>query len=128
MAVKTMHVCVFVSYCLGLLCIWHSPPLCWSTRCTTGVVSMLTDLIERKSSGILDILDEENKLPKPATEHFTNEVHKKNKDHFRLSVSYFVISVTWRKLCSASWHKKRLISLSLVCLPHTRQSVSIMCM
>jgi len=50
---------------------------------------MGTDLIEGKGSGIFDILDEENKLPKPATEHFTNEVHKKNKDHFRLSVSRY---------------------------------------
>jgi len=51
-------------------------------------VLMLSDLIEGKGSGIFDILDEENKLPKPATEHFTNEVHKKNKDHFRLDVSH----------------------------------------
>jgi len=47
-----------------------------------------TDLIEGKGTGIFDILDEENKLPKPAIEHFTNEVHKKNRDHFRLSVSH----------------------------------------
>ena len=52
------------------------------------MVVMLSDLIEGKGSGIFDILDEENKLPKPATEHFTNEVHKKNKDHFRLNVSH----------------------------------------
>ena len=45
------------------------------------------DLIEGKSSGIFDLLDEENKLPKPAPEHFTNEVHNKNKNHYRLSVS-----------------------------------------
>jgi hypothetical protein len=43
-------------------------------------------LIENKSIGIFDILDEENRLPKPTHDHFTVEVHKKNKTHFRLSV------------------------------------------
>ena len=42
-----------------------------------------------KGNGILSILDEESKLPKPTPDHFTNEVHKKNKGHFRLSVSGF---------------------------------------
>ena len=43
------------------------------------------DLIERKSSGIFDILDEENKLPRPTHDHFTSEVHNKNKNHSRIS-------------------------------------------
>ena len=43
------------------------------------------DLIERKSSGIFDILDEENKLPRPTHDHFTTEVHSKNKNHSRIS-------------------------------------------
>jgi len=51
-------------------------------------VLLFTDLIEGKGTGIFDILDEENKVPKPATEHFTDEVHKKNREHFRLSVSH----------------------------------------
>jgi len=55
--------------------------------CTMFSLLLFSDLIEGKGTGIFDILDEENKLPKPATEHFTNEVHKKNRDHFRLSVS-----------------------------------------
>jgi len=61
--------------------------------CTTVPVLLFADLIEGKGTGIFDILDEENKLPKPATEHFTNEVHKKNKDHFRLSVSHYFLGL-----------------------------------
>ncbi len=47
---------------------------------------MFPDLIEAKSLGIFDILDEESKLPKPTPDHFTAEVHRKNKNHFRLAV------------------------------------------
>ncbi|XP_018599279.1 myosin VIa isoform X5 [Scleropages formosus] len=44
------------------------------------------DLIEAKVVGILDILDEENRLPQPSDQHFTDTVHSKHKDHFRLTV------------------------------------------
>ncbi|KAM9676131.1 unconventional myosin-VI isoform 4-T5 [Dama dama] len=44
------------------------------------------DLIEAKLVGILDILDEENRLPQPSDQHFTSAVHQKHKDHFRLSI------------------------------------------
>ncbi|KYO28038.1 unconventional myosin-VI isoform X2 [Alligator mississippiensis] len=44
------------------------------------------DLIEAKLVGVLDILDEENRLPQPSDQHFTSEVHQKHKDHFRLSI------------------------------------------
>uniref|UniRef100_A0A8D2Q9B9 Unconventional myosin-VI n=1 Tax=Varanus komodoensis TaxID=61221 RepID=A0A8D2Q9B9_VARKO len=44
------------------------------------------DLIEGKLIGILDILDEENRLPQPSDQHFTSMVHQKHKDHFRLSI------------------------------------------
>ncbi|XP_030054920.1 unconventional myosin-VI isoform X4 [Microcaecilia unicolor] len=44
------------------------------------------DLIEGKLVGVLDILDEENRLPQPSDQHFTAEVHQKHKDHFRLSI------------------------------------------
>lgn len=44
------------------------------------------DLIEAKLVGILDILDEENRLPQPSDQHFTSTVHQKHKDHFRLSI------------------------------------------
>ncbi|KAJ8315600.1 hypothetical protein KUTeg_007750 [Tegillarca granosa] len=43
-------------------------------------------LIEAKSSGIFDLLDEESKLPTPKPDHFTMEVHNRNKNHFRLSL------------------------------------------
>ncbi len=38
--------------------------------------------------GILDILDEENRLPQPSDQHFAEAVHSKHKDHFRLTVRY----------------------------------------
>ncbi|XP_042295769.1 unconventional myosin-VI isoform X3 [Sceloporus undulatus] len=44
------------------------------------------DLIEGKLVGILDILDEENRLPQPSDQHFTSVIHQKHKDHFRLSI------------------------------------------
>ncbi|XP_073711798.1 myosin VIa isoform X5 [Misgurnus anguillicaudatus] len=44
------------------------------------------DLVESKLVGILDILDEENRLPQPSDQHFTDTVHNKHKDHFRLTV------------------------------------------
>ncbi|KAM8847209.1 unconventional myosin-VI-like isoform 2-T2 [Synchiropus picturatus] len=44
------------------------------------------DLVEAKLVGILDILDEESRLPQPSDQHFTDTVHSKHKDHFRLTV------------------------------------------
>ncbi|XP_072554883.1 myosin VIb isoform X4 [Paramormyrops kingsleyae] len=44
------------------------------------------DLVEAKVIGILDILDEENRLPQPSDQHFVETVHSKHKDHFRLTV------------------------------------------
>lgn len=48
------------------------------------------DLIEAKLVGILDILDEENRLPQPSDQHFTSAVHQKHKDHFRLTVRFVI--------------------------------------
>lgn len=44
------------------------------------------ELIENKKMGIFDLLDEESKLPAPKFDHFTMEVHNRNKNHFRLSL------------------------------------------
>lgn len=44
------------------------------------------DLVEAKVVGVLDILDEENRLPQPSDQHFTLAVHSKHKEHFRLTV------------------------------------------
>ncbi|XP_033874099.3 unconventional myosin-VI-like isoform X2 [Acipenser ruthenus] len=44
------------------------------------------DLVEAKLVGILDILDEENRLPQASDQHFTDAVHQKHKEHFRLSI------------------------------------------
>jgi len=44
------------------------------------------DLIEAPRVGILDILDEESKLPRPADKHFTSMIHQNHKNHFRVSI------------------------------------------
>uniref|UniRef100_T1IYX2 Myosin motor domain-containing protein n=1 Tax=Strigamia maritima TaxID=126957 RepID=T1IYX2_STRMM len=44
------------------------------------------DLIERKGTGIFDLLNEESKLPKPSHNHFTTAVHSNNSSHFRLDL------------------------------------------
>ena len=49
-------------------------------------IHILIDLIEVKTTGIMDLLDEECKLPKGSAEHFTDAVHRTHKGHFRLTV------------------------------------------
>lgn len=49
------------------------------------------DLVEAKLVGILDILDEENRLPQPSDQHFAVAVHGKHKDHFRLTVRLWAL-------------------------------------
>lgn len=44
------------------------------------------DLIEARTIGCFDLLDEESRLPTPRAEHFTSEVHSRNKGHPRLDV------------------------------------------
>ena len=36
--------------------------------------------------GVIDLLDEECKLPKGSTQHFTDSVYSKHREHFRLNV------------------------------------------
>uniref|UniRef100_A0A1I8EM09 Myosin motor domain-containing protein n=1 Tax=Wuchereria bancrofti TaxID=6293 RepID=A0A1I8EM09_WUCBA len=43
------------------------------------------DLFERKVNGLLDLLDEEARLPKPSPHHFTICAHQQFKNHFRLT-------------------------------------------
>ncbi|CAG9541038.1 unnamed protein product [Cercopithifilaria johnstoni] len=43
------------------------------------------DLFERKINGLLDLLDEEARLPKPSSHHFTACAHQQLKNHFRLT-------------------------------------------
>ncbi|XP_063718302.1 unconventional myosin-VI-like isoform X2 [Symsagittifera roscoffensis] len=57
------------------------------------------DLVEVKSLGIIDIMNEEMKLPKPNSEHFTTQVHSKHKDNFRLQTprkSRLALYKTWK--------------------------------
>ena len=42
--------------------------------------------MELRTSGIIDLLDEECKLPKASHTRFTEAVHHQHKGHFRLSV------------------------------------------
>ncbi|KAK1793011.1 hypothetical protein P4O66_001722 [Electrophorus voltai] len=60
----------------------------WRFAPSLLVMARLTpaDLIEAKLLGILDILDEENRLPQPSDQHFAEAIHSKHKDHFRLTV------------------------------------------
>ena len=44
----------------------------------------MTDLIEGPGSGIIDLLDEECRLPRGTNEEFTLTIHKKHQNHFRL--------------------------------------------
>ncbi|KAJ8946394.1 hypothetical protein NQ318_011800, partial [Aromia moschata] len=44
------------------------------------------DVIEAKNKGILTLLDEESKLPKPSYTHFTEEVHKAWPKEYRLGL------------------------------------------
>ena len=64
-----MYICMYV--CIRTCCLVHL---------------LLLDLIEVKTTGIMDLLDEECKLPKGSAEHFTDAVHRTHKGHFRLTV------------------------------------------
>ncbi|KAK0424459.1 hypothetical protein QR680_008675 [Steinernema hermaphroditum] len=43
------------------------------------------DLFEMRPTGLLDMLDEESKLPRPTPQHFTTTVHQAHAKHFRLT-------------------------------------------
>lgn len=51
-------------------------------------MSNSVDLFERKVNGLLDLLDEEARLPKPSSQHFTTYAHQQLANHFRLAVSF----------------------------------------
>ncbi|VDO63914.1 unnamed protein product [Heligmosomoides polygyrus] len=46
--------------------------------------SVLPELFEKKPSGLLDLLDEESRLPRPTPQHYTLAAYDANKGHFRL--------------------------------------------
>ena len=43
-------------------------------------------LIERVPGGILHLLDEEGRLPRSSSAHFTDQMHKSNANHFNLNI------------------------------------------
>ena len=53
---------------------------------TCMYILLHSDLIEARGCGIIDLLDEECRLPKASNEHFTVAIHSKHKSHFRLSL------------------------------------------
>lgn len=76
--------------------IYYSPHICTHGKFLSSVPNFslwlcFADLVESKLVGILDILDEENRLPQPSDQHFAETVHSKHKDHFRLTVSYGLV-------------------------------------
>ncbi|WKX91079.1 hypothetical protein Q1695_009708 [Nippostrongylus brasiliensis] len=42
------------------------------------------ELFEKKPSGLLDLLDEESRMPRPSPQHYTMACYEANKGHFRL--------------------------------------------
>lgn len=53
------------------------------------IIIITLDLFERRIDGLLDLLDEEARLPKPSSYNFTLIAHQRLKNHFRLSVCLF---------------------------------------
>ncbi|VDM79431.1 unnamed protein product [Strongylus vulgaris] len=49
-----------------------------------GLARKNIKLFERKPSGLLDLLDEESRLPRPSPQHYTMASYEANKGHFRL--------------------------------------------
>uniref|UniRef100_H2YSJ5 Unconventional myosin-VI n=1 Tax=Ciona savignyi TaxID=51511 RepID=H2YSJ5_CIOSA len=65
---------------------------------TLSQKTLLSDLIESPRTGILDILDEENKLPTSSDHHFTSVIHLKHKNHFRIAIPRKAQLATHRSL------------------------------
>lgn len=68
--------------------------------------------------GILDILDEENRLPQPSDQHFAETVHSKHKVHFRLTVSYGLV------LFKSIYSKEKLESLQDSVVQHLSNKIN----
>lgn len=49
------------------------------------------ELFENKGTGLLDLLNEEVRLPRSSTQHFTTAVHQSNVANKRLMVNQFLI-------------------------------------
>ena len=58
-----------------------------------------TDLVEARVTGIIDLLDEECKLPKCSNQHFTEMLHQTHQKHFRLTVRTYVRTYVTMHLC-----------------------------
>lgn len=84
----------------------------------------LKELIENKGVGIFDILDEENKLPRATAEHFTAEVHKKNNNHYRISVNTAFMSHHFLIGCLYVTGKPQVLSFHLLGSQEVQAEVS----
>lgn len=49
--------------------------------------NFFAELFEEKVCGLLDMLDEEARLPRPSPKHFTAHAHQQLKNHFRFAVN-----------------------------------------
>ena len=73
--------------CIVCICVFGVCITCVQNVYAYMYLHYVIDLIEVKTTGIMDLLDEECKLPKGSAEHFTDAVHRTHKNHFRLTVS-----------------------------------------
>ena len=77
--------CVFGAYITLVWKLWVPTYVHYSTvvihSCVEYYVHYIIDLIEVKTTGIMDLLNEEYKLPKGSAEHFTDAIHCTHKNH-----------------------------------------------
>ena len=69
-------------------------------------VPLPADLVEGRKEGVIDLLDEECKLPKGSPQHFTDAVHSTHREHFRLNVSCLSVSVCLSEIGRASCRER----------------------
>lgn len=72
----TLH--VFTTIVTALKFGWEPKNVC--------LLFFFPELIEAKGSGIIDLLDEECRLPRGSNEHFTSAVLSNHGKHFRISL------------------------------------------
>ena len=56
------------------------------------LIKDMIELIESPKKGILDVLDEEMKLPKPLDSHFAETLHKNHANNFRFQALIYTES------------------------------------
>ena len=113
---KDTHICCLwensrVDQCFVILTLCAPSSIggrCWSVMSDdlSEVWTFSSDLVEAKLVGILDILDEENRLPQPSDQHFAVAVHSKHSKHFRLTVRPLSYVSSRPQVCQLFWTQK----------------------